>query len=262
MGDAAWTAIAALGASVLTGGFSVGLLRYQEARREKAAEEDALGAAVLHLLTRSLGLALRARSTGEVAKQRSGLGEGLDVVMHVRKPVDAFQFFDWMAQDWDPLNEAWTDLWLRAPDQRTVELANDLVDRCGSVVGAATAREPAPTTSVERIRRFAAGEKWTPEMLAAHDQALRDLAVARKNLAEHVRKLGGRPAVALFSPSSRADSDDRLGSAVADAWAPHKPDLAEPSSRAPGRAGGPQPRTGRILDKASATGLVEDEDRG
>ena len=118
-------------------------------------------------------------------KIRSGLVEGLDIALHHRKPTDPVGLHDWLAQDLTPLNTALADIWTRW-DQEGVRLANDVVSKSMDLMGASLARQPASTTR-ERLRRWAAGERWTPEMLADHDKALKKLAYARKELADHAR---------------------------------------------------------------------------
>jgi hypothetical protein len=104
------TVIAALGASFLTGLASLGVVAFQEWRRRAAGERDALQAAVVELLARSLQLALRGDTMRVMMKVRSGLKEGLQVTMRHRVPVDPMQLHDWMAQDWTPLNSALSEI--------------------------------------------------------------------------------------------------------------------------------------------------------
>ena len=43
---------------------------------------------------------------GESMRLRSGLSEGLDVTLRLRKLADAMEFHDWMAQDVMPMHAA------------------------------------------------------------------------------------------------------------------------------------------------------------
>jgi hypothetical protein len=139
------------------------------------------------MLSRSISLSIRARALGGSAKLRSGLGEGLDVVMRMRKPIDVLDTHDWLALEMTPLNAAWSVIWARG-DQELIRLANQLLDACSGVVSAATARMPAGTMRA-RARRGAAGEKWTPQMLAELQGKLLAMARAREQLAQHARKI-------------------------------------------------------------------------
>jgi hypothetical protein len=58
-----------------------------------------------------------------------------------------------------------------------------------------------PASGWERLRTWAVGVRWTSEMIAEHDLQMKELAHARKRLAEHVRARFGRDAVELFTPS-------------------------------------------------------------
>lgn len=169
----------------------------QESRRRKASDLAALRAAVTELLARSLAVAMRARALGEAMKVRSGLKEGVDVTMRNRKPVDPLEVHDWMAQEVIPLNSALAELWTR-DDQEGIRLANDVVNKCAELLGVSTARQPA-SDGLGRVRRMVAGERWTPEMIAETERAVRELAQARKKFAEHARIRLGEAAVELFT---------------------------------------------------------------
>jgi hypothetical protein len=213
--------IAALGASALTGLASLGVVWFQEWRRGKASERDALRASVQELLSRSMAVAMRASTVGETMRIRSGLKEGFDIAMRHRKLLDGLELHDWMAQDLAPLNAALSDIWTR-DNQEGVRLANEVVNKCMDLLGASTARQQV-NGSLERMRRWAMGEKWTPEMLAEYNRAIRELAEARKRYAEHARARLGHAAVELFIPSEPGDKpipapeslDSSIGSPIA-----------------------------------------------
>jgi hypothetical protein len=198
MTPAELTLTAALGSSALTGAASLGVIWVREWRRGKASDRAALRAAVTELLSRSMAVAMRARTMGEAMKFRSGLKEGLDVTLRQRKPADPLELHDWMAQDLAPLNTALSELWTRA-DQEGVRLANEVVSRCMDVLGATTARQQADSGR-ERVRRWALGERWTPAMIAENDRAVKELAHARKRFADYARARLGHEAVELFMP--------------------------------------------------------------
>jgi hypothetical protein len=198
------TVIAALGASFLTGLASLGVVAFQEWRRRVAKDREALQAAVSELLSRSLQLAMRAQAMRVTMKVRSGLKEGFDVAMRHRKPVDPLQLHDWLAQDWAPLNSALSEIWTRW-DQEGIRLANDVVGKAGDLLGVSTAATPTGS-AWERLRIWAAGERWTPEMIADADRALKDLAFARKHFAEYARGKPGRPAADLFAQVTVEDA--------------------------------------------------------
>jgi hypothetical protein len=181
-----WAVVAAaLGAALLTSLGSLGVVGYQERRRGKASDMDALHAAVLELLTRSTAVSLRAEALRDTIRSRSGLSEGLDVTLHYRKPFDAMELHDWQAQDLVPLNAALNEVWTRW-DEEGIRLADDLVAKCAGLLRASTARAPAGTTR-QWLRRVILGDRLPPEMFAAQERALDDMLAARRNLAEYAR---------------------------------------------------------------------------
>jgi len=212
MTNAELAVVAALAASALTGGTSLGVVWLREWLRGRAADRDVLAAAVTELLSRSMAVSLRYQALGEMMKQRSGLGEGADVALRQRKPLDHFELHDFIDRDVAPLNAAWSVIWTRG-DQELIRLANKLVANCADLMGVSTARMPAATT-LTRMRRFVVGERWTPEMQADLERARRDMAHARKDLAVYARSVLGLPPAELFGhepaePESTARADSQ-----------------------------------------------------
>jgi hypothetical protein len=195
--------VAALGASALTALASLGVMWLQHWLQGRADDRSALAASARELLSRSLAVAMRAKTLGDTMKFRSGLKEGWDVAFRHRKLVDPLELHDWMVQDLAPLNAALAEIWTR-DDQEGVRLANDVVQKCANLMGVSTAREQAD--GWERLRVWAAGERWTTETTKAYDDAMRELVRARKDYADHVRARFGLDAVELFTS---ADADDK-----------------------------------------------------
>jgi hypothetical protein len=140
-------------------------------------------------------------------KFRSGLQEGLDVVLRYRKPADIRELYDWMSQDMKPLHDALAKLWTR-DNQEGIRLANELVMGCVDLLDASAAL-PDPASKRERVRIWAFGIRWTPEMTEKNKRALNELAQARKRYAEHVRACLGRADAELFTlVESPADPND------------------------------------------------------
>lgn len=189
---------AALGASLLTGLTSLGVIWFQERRRGKASDGASLHAAIVEMLSRSLGYALRARTMAEALKLRSGFREALGLALRQRKPADLFELHNWMVQDLGPLNVALGELWIRA-DQEGVRLANDLVASCIAVSEAALASRPI-RHPWGHLRTYTLGYSWTPEMQASYDRAAVELAHARKRFVDYARARLGRDAVDVFVP--------------------------------------------------------------
>ena len=192
---------AALGASALTGLASLGIVAFQEWRRGKAADQDALRAAIGELLARSLAVALRASTLASTMRSRSGPVEVLNVVMHHRRPIDLPEIHDWMAQDWTLLNVALSDLWTRW-DQEGVRLANDLVGKCADLFEISLAQQSG-RRGWEHLRWRGAGQRWTPEWLADYRHAVEQVDESRKRLADYARgKLGQKSVDLLFAQAN------------------------------------------------------------
>ena len=225
MNDVAWTAIAALGASALTGLASLGVVAFQERRRRIAADRVALHAAIIEMLSRSMAVTLRGMAVGAMMKKRSGLGEALDITLHHSKPLDALEFHDWLAKDWAPLNAALSEIWTRW-DQEGVRLANDVAGKAADLLGVSTALQPA-RSGWERARIWAAGERWTSQMLADNERATEELADSRKRFADYARRRLKLPAIDLFTqvdPEPVQDSSSSANDiATADSEAPRQP---------------------------------------
>lgn len=210
---------AALGASLLTGLASLGVTWIREWLQGRASERAALHAAVQELLSRSMAVAARARAVGETMRIRSGLKEGFDVAMRHRKLLDVFELHDWLAQDITPMTAALSEIWTR-DDQEGIRLANDVVSKCMDLLGTNTTRQQTDN-GWERMRRWAAGERWTPEMIEETNRAMRELALARKRYAEHARARFGLDVVELFAS---VEADDKP------VPAPKSPDSSGPAS--------------------------------
>ncbi len=186
--------IAALGSSALTGMVAFGLEWRHSFRAEKSAQSERRVRAYYMLLARSGVIVFTAGGLHTMMEARSGLREGLNVTLGIQKPLDMLELTDLLRTDLQPLYEAWSEVWAIGSKEAIAE-ANDLVARCGSVMGAATRRgETRPA-----LLRFLTGEKWTQEQLNQWNEELKGLAVARKRLAAIARQEAGVEIADLFA---------------------------------------------------------------
>ncbi len=125
---------------------------------------------------------------------RSGLREGLNVTLGIQKPLDPLELTDRLRADLQPLYEAWSEVWV-VGSKKAISEANDLVERCGTVMGAATQRGEARPEFLRRV----AGEKWTQEQLDQWSEELHGLAEARRQLAITARRESGIEVAELFT---------------------------------------------------------------
>ena len=186
--------IAALGSSALTIVAAFGLEWWRSSRAKKLALSERRARAYSMLLTRSGVIVYVAWGLHTTTEVRSGLGEGLNVTLGIRKPLDPLELTDRLRVDLEPLYDAWSEVWV-AGSKEAISEANDLVVQCGVVMGAATQRGEARPG----LLRLLAGEKWTQEQFDQWGKELRDLAEARRRLAVTARRESGVEVAELFT---------------------------------------------------------------
>ena len=129
----AWAVVAAaLGSALLTIVGSFWLERWRVARSERRATGERLREACVQLNGRALNLSFRANALYITSIFRSGLTEGLDVLLHYRKPVDPMELTDWLLQDLKEMVQAQSLIEVLG-DRELIRSAADLV-LAGSVV--------------------------------------------------------------------------------------------------------------------------------
>src|SRR6266511_104052 len=105
--DPVWApVIAALGASSLTLLGTWGLYQLQHWQAKRTAERQERHAAYQEVLNRSITFAFRARTLGDAMRFRSGLSEGLSVLLRLRRTLDSLELYDWIDRDLRPLGDA------------------------------------------------------------------------------------------------------------------------------------------------------------
>jgi len=186
--------VAALGSSALTGLVAFGLEWWRSHVAGRAALSERRARAYTRLLARS-GVIVHIAGGFHLAMQvRSGLAEGVNVMLGKQRPLDPLELMERMRADIEPLYEAWSEVWAVGSKEAIAE-ANDLVDKCGDVMSAATR----PGEAVPRFMQVIAGEKWTPAQLDQWDKEVRALAEARRRLAVTTRRELGIEVAELFT---------------------------------------------------------------
>lgn len=138
----AWPVVAAaLGSSSLTivGTFWLERWRSQHALRE--AQHDRLRAACVQMGSHALAYALRANMLYVTIIDRSGIGEGLDIALYHRKPLDAMDLWEWLSVDLIPMLEAQILIEVTA-NEDVVRAASDLILASTEVLEKATSISP------------------------------------------------------------------------------------------------------------------------
>jgi hypothetical protein len=196
MSSAALAVIAALGASLLTGVFSVGVVWFQQWKRERAASAAALEQALQEVLARSWSIAMRVGTMTSAAQLRTpAVDDNLRVLLRMRRPLDHFELHDWLAQDWAPMVDAMAVIWARG-NQRAIQLANAVVNCCGEFQTIPPVPEPRGLRALFGL--FVEASAWPPEVLRQRETRLKELAEARKALANFVREHLDQPRADVF----------------------------------------------------------------
>jgi hypothetical protein len=186
--------IAALGGSALTGLLGFGLLWWQSHKAEQSPLSERRARAYSMLLARS-GVIVHIASGFHTAMQfRSGLAEGVTVLLGIQKPLDPLELVERMRADIEPLYEAWSEVWAVGSKEAIIE-ANVLIDKCGDVMSAATR----PGKAMPRFMQIIAGEKWTQAQLDQWAKEVSALAEARRRLAAIARREAGVEVAELFT---------------------------------------------------------------
>ncbi len=177
--DAGWAAIiGALGASSITG--AIILARDAlEARRRRVSEALAAAEAVLAHSMAVIQLANAFRLTMQI---RSGLKEGLDVALRLRRPLEPFDISDRITAVFQPLFSAQAAVWSKC-SRVVIPLVNEVVDRCVDLIGTATEGGRAGSA----ISRYALGERWTDEQERDYLAAVEAIGDSRRKLAHQLR---------------------------------------------------------------------------
>lgn len=186
--------IAALGSSFLTGLVAFGLEWWRSYRADKSARAERRARAYSMLLAQSGVIAYVASGLHLTMQVRSGLGEGLNVMLGKRNLLDPLELTDRLRAELQPLYEAWSEVWA-VGSKEAISEANDLVARCGDVMGVATQQGEARPG----LLRMIAGEKWTQEQLDQWQEELRGLAEARRRLGVIARREVGVEVADLFA---------------------------------------------------------------
>ena len=175
--------IAALGASALTGFFGFGHSWLQGRREAKTARWQSRRSAYSRLLAATAMVVHDADTLHLMMQSRSGIGEGVDVVLHYRRTIEVVDLHELVHPTMTALHGAWADVWTVGTPQ-AVHLANVAVDACTEAMRAATESGQGRSDLSTRLR----GVKWTDQQLASWRAAQHALALARAKFANLARE--------------------------------------------------------------------------
>jgi hypothetical protein len=176
---------AALGASFLTGFASLGVIWFQDRRRQNAANKAALHAAYVELLRRSDALVMRAQFLG-LALERQEEPAASSTIKRC----------EWLPQDMTAMDATMAEIWLRA-DVTGTACAQVLVNECMALIGACV--------------------QANPEEQAARDRAADKLKTRRMQFVGYARfPVGDVPSVSRRRRKAPADAADATPANAAD----------------------------------------------
>lgn len=190
--------IAALGSAFLTGAVAFGLEWWRSRKAGKAAKSERRVRAYSLLLARSGVIAHVAHGYHIAMEFRSGLREGINVATGKQKLLDPLELIALQRTDLEPLYEAWSEVWTWG-SKEAIPVANDLIARCGAVMGAATQRGEAGTL----LQRFITGDKWTPQQLDEWNREVQALAETRRRFGAIARREVGVEVTDLFASNEQ-----------------------------------------------------------
>lgn len=180
----------------VSGVFGLVYIGYQQRLQDQSGEKASLARLVTEVLHRSSAFALRVQVLSATVEQRSGLGEGVDVALRVRKPVEMRELYDWLAMDWAPLDAAWSEMWTSA-NQEIVTATNAVVQAANDVLELAVE----PQTDLpwrQAVRSYILGRRWSAAHQQLVDDAVHRLALNRKSLTILAREKLDLPAIDSF----------------------------------------------------------------
>lgn len=183
--------VAAVGASGLTGLTGFGAIIWNQRHIDRSANSATQAETCRLLVEHSLSFTMLANSIRQTAEFRSGLGEGLDVTLGIRRPLEPLDLHDRLAVAFEPINSAWTTIKVSGTLE-TMQLADHLVRACADVLELAGEVGAARGRIQTRLR----GPAWSADQRNALQDATELVMAARKKLIEHARTEFG-PAAGL-----------------------------------------------------------------
>jgi len=193
-----WAVVAA---SVSASAFSFAGAFWLDARRAKRqakiAKEEELKNACAQIISGALRVSQKSGALGVAMVIRSGLGEGLSVVLRLRKPADPLEINDYLFSELAPILDAQSVVWLSGGSDATlVRSAGDVVVAVGDVIEKSTAlpkyRQPDPTASQLDQLLFALHDliplKLTSEKEAARRESVKRIGLACAKFGELMRE--------------------------------------------------------------------------
>jgi hypothetical protein len=211
----AWAVVtAALGASLLTVFGTWWLDVRRNVRVSQRSDRGQLVAACNEMVSSAMGLMLRTGILAEAGILLSGPTAGLDIVMHIRKPLDPVELGDWLNSDLRQMLSAQALVW-QFGDEGLIRQAAKAVEAAAALtetMSIAASIEPGKDADWNErlaswLQRFRQAQRDTKKV-AEREQKARVLGRECRVLADIMRrKLGVDDAAALLRAFPVTDSE-------------------------------------------------------
>jgi len=198
--------VAAFGASLITTVGTFGVLQWQRWRDGRANAKAAKLAAYSELHARVFAFVLRIGTLGLAKQLRSGIGEGLAVVLGQRRPVDIFELHKWLEEDFRAISDAYTKVCLIG-SQEAIDIAGKLLASCSDLIGMATATDQKQRYFVRLLR----GETQTVDQVLDFETMRTQLFKEREEFATIIRLEIGHDPVLFPLRRAELDADTKAG---------------------------------------------------
>jgi len=182
----AWAVVSAsVSASVLTTGGAFWLDVIRSKRRAKTVTQNELKSACARIISGALKVSLQGAALRLNMVVRSGLKEGLDVTLGLRKPTDPLGISDYLFSELAPVLDAQSIVWLSG-DVKLIRSAGDVVLAVADVIDKSTTfpKDRRLNSSTSQINILKAALRGLiPLKLAGDDETERIASVKRLGLA-------------------------------------------------------------------------------
>jgi hypothetical protein len=194
MSDTWAVVVAALGASLLTAVSTFGIEAWRDRLARSRGDKERLREACAQLNSHAIAYIHLIHGLQLTAVYRAGLGEGLAVATHQRKPIDAMELTDRLPTELRPMLEAQAVIQLLG-DEEVIRSAAGVILAANDVMGGATKakdeldQKAAGAPVIERFVTFMANPKTKlpPEVEKALSEGVMKLGHESRRFAQVTR---------------------------------------------------------------------------
>jgi hypothetical protein len=194
--------VAGLGAAVLTGWVPLGVVLLQRRHTAQDANVAERARAYEEFLSAIMAFVFGMQAAANAATFRSGIQEGLSILLLRRKPIEPFELLDRLFGDVRPLTQAWSKV-QAVGSQDAIDATERVMDACMEYMGIVTASDKTRNA----VSRVVFGEGWTSEKQSQVENASRAVFAAREALVAVLRQEIGREPILLPITRKQLESE-------------------------------------------------------